>query len=63
MMGSLSTVTVFQVRNSFVNIIESEDTEEPVWKLTKILLKDFDDRYYSAESGKVQYFREDIVVH
>ena len=59
--GSLSTVAVFQVRNSFVDVIGCEDTEEPVRELTKILLKDFDDRYHPAEGGKVQYFREDVV--
>ena len=53
MTGFLSTVTVFQVRNLFADLIESEDTEEPVQELTKILLKDFNDRYYLAEGSKV----------
>lgn len=59
--GSLSTVAVYQVRKAFVEVIASEDTEDPVRELTKILLKDFDERYHPAEGGKVKYFREDVL--
>jgi hypothetical protein len=59
--GSLSTVAVYQVRKAFVDVIDCEDTEDPVRALSKILLKDFDERYHPAERGKVRYFREDVL--
>lgn len=59
--GSLSAVAVYQIRATYVDVIESELAEEPIRDLTRILLKDFDERYHPAEGGKVKYFPEDTL--
>ena len=57
--GSLCVIAVYQIRKAYVDIIACEDTSESVIALTRILLKDFDERYHPSENGMVTYFRED----
>ena len=54
-------VSAFQIRKVCQDVIECEDDEEPVKNLTKILLKDFDERYQPVEGRKVKYFREETL--
>ena len=61
MTGSLAAVSVFQIRKACEDIIECEDAKEPVKNLTKILLKDFDERCQPAEGVKLKCFREDAL--
>ena len=59
--GSLVPVAVYQIRKSYVEVIECQDSLEPVKDLARVLLTDFDKRYVPAcaTTGKVKYHRED----
>ena len=59
--GSLVPVAVFQVRAAYVEAIECKHTHPFVKKLSRTLLKDFDDRYEPEDPnlGLIQYIRED----
>ena len=43
--SSLVPIAVFQIRQTYCEMIESADTDDDVCKLVKILLADFDTRY------------------
>ena len=58
--GSLVVSAIFSIREHYVNVIESNDTQAPVKSLTTLLLKDFDKRYSpptNAEGTKVSFSR------
>jgi hypothetical protein len=59
--GSMVTVAVFQIRKSYLDVIDCEHTSDAVSRLTRILLKDFDNRYAPSGGGRVKYFREDEI--
>jgi hypothetical protein len=59
--GSMVVIAVFQIRKSYVDVINCEHTTDAVVNLFSILLKDFDNRYVPSEGGKVKYFREDEI--
>lgn len=58
--GSLVVMAIYQIRAHYVKVLNSEQTEEPVKRLCKILLEDFDERYVQEEGheGKVRFSRE-----
>jgi hypothetical protein len=58
--ASMVAVAVFQIRKSYLDVIDCQYTKVAVVRLTKILLKDFDNRYFPSEGGRVKYFREAI---
>lgn len=54
--GSLAILAVYQIRRQYVDVLESDFTLGPVCELTKVLLKDFDERFVPAdEEGHVRY--------
>ena len=59
--GSLVPVAIYQIRKSYVDVLESADANPDVVTLTEVLLKDFDKRYVPADpaTGKVAYHRTD----
>jgi hypothetical protein len=62
--GSMVSLAVFQIKKSYFDGIDCEHTNDAVSRLTRILLKDFDNRYIPSEGGRVKYFRDDeIGVH
>ena len=57
MTGSLAPLAVYQIRRAYKTVIEEEATRPEVKRLTKILLKDFDERFQPEDEGKVKYNR------
>jgi hypothetical protein len=53
--GSLSIVAIFQVRKSYVEIIDCEHSLPVTKKLAQVLLKDLDQRFHPDVDGKVKY--------
>ena len=53
--GSLVPLAIFTIRKSFLQVIASDETVPNVRKLTKILLRDFDQRYHPKAGGKLSY--------
>ena len=49
--GSLVTLAIYSIRQSFLQVIASQATEQAVKKLTRILLNDFDRRYHPTTNG------------
>ena len=60
--GSLVPVTIYQIRQSYSEAIESDYVEPSVANLARILLEDFDKRYTPADfqRGTLKYYREDV---
>ena len=56
--SSLVAFAVWQIRRSYVTMIEEEMTLEPVRHLAKVLLEDFDQRYHPEVDGMVMYLRK-----
>ena len=61
--GSLVPVAIYTIRQSFLQVIASEATEDVVKVLTRILLNDFDRRYHPTTQGQLKYEREALVGH
>jgi hypothetical protein len=59
--GSMVVVAVCQIRKSYMDVIECEHTNDAVVRLTRILLKDFNNRYVPSEGGRVKYLRDDDI--
>jgi hypothetical protein len=54
--GSMVAVAVYQIRQSYVDVINSDDAMPGIVALSKLLLEDFDQRYVPADdTGKVKY--------
>jgi hypothetical protein len=62
-MGSLVAVTVFQIMQGYVKVIECDDTEPSIKSLAKVLLTVFDTQYAPAcsDAGKVKYHCKDNI--
>ncbi len=60
--GSLVPVAVYQIWQSYSEVIESDYAEPSVVNLAGILLEDFDKRYTPADfqCGTLKYYREDV---
>ena len=56
--GSLVPVAIFTIRQSFLQVIASAESDPFVKKLTRNLLNDFDQRYHPTIDGKLIYSRE-----
>jgi len=53
-------VAVYQIRQSYVDVINSDDAMPGIVALSKLLLQDFDQRYVPADdTGKVKYHQTD----
>ena len=61
--GSLVPVAIYTIRQSFLQVIASEATEDAIKVLTRILLNDFDRRYHPTAQGQLKYEREALVGH
>jgi hypothetical protein len=61
--GFLVPVAIYTIRQSFLQVIASEATEDVVKVLTRILLNDFDQRYHPTTQGQLKYEREALVGH
>jgi hypothetical protein len=61
--GSLVPLAIYTIRQSFLQVIASEASEQAVKELTRILLNDFDRRYHPTTDGKLKYEREALVGH
>jgi hypothetical protein len=58
--GSMVAVAVYQIRQSYVDVINSDDAMPGIVALSKLLLEDFDQRYVPADdTGKVKYHQTD----
>jgi len=53
--SSLVVFAVWQIRRSYVTMIEEEMTLEPDRNLAKVLLADFDQRYHPEVDGMIMY--------
>jgi hypothetical protein len=53
--GSLVPLAIYTIRQSFLQVIASEATEDVVKVLTRILLNDFDQRYHPTTQGQLNY--------
>ena len=60
--GSLVPVAVYQIRQSYSEVIESDYAESSVVNLARILLEDFDKRNTPADfqRGTLKYYCEDV---
>ena len=56
--SSLIPVAIFTIRQSFLQVIASAESDPFVKKLTRNLLNDFDQRYHPTIDGKLIYSRE-----
>ena len=56
--SSLVAFAVWQIRRSYVTMIEEEITLEPVRHLAKVILEGFDQRYHPEVDGMVMYMRK-----
>ena len=63
--GSLVVMAIYQIRAHYVRVLNSEQTEEPVKRLCKLLLEDLDERYVPEEGheGKVRFTRDPETGH
>jgi hypothetical protein len=61
--GSLVPLAIYTIRQSFLQVIASEASEQTVKELTRILLNDFDRRYHPTTDGKLKYERDALVGH
>jgi hypothetical protein len=61
--GSLVPLAIYTIRQSFLQVIASQATEQAVKKLARILLNDFDRRYHPTTNGQLKYEREALVGH
>lgn len=53
--GSLVPLAIASIRSSYITVIRSNATLPMVKQLTRILLKDFDQRYNPRPDGKLRY--------
>ena len=61
--GSLVLLAIYTIRQSFLQVIASQATEQTVKELTRILLNNFDWRYHPTTNGKLKYTRDALVGH
>ena len=61
--GSLVPLAIYSIRQSFLQVIASEASEQAVKELTRILLNDFDRRYHPTTNGQLKYERVALVGH
>jgi len=58
--GSMVAVAVYQIRQSYADVINSDDAVPDIVALSKLLLEDFDQQYIPADdTGKVKYYQID----
>ncbi len=53
--GFLVPMAIYTIRQSVLQVIASEATEQVVKELTRILLNDFDRQYHPTSNGKLKY--------
>ncbi len=61
--GSLVPLTSYTIRQSFLQVIASQATQQVVKELTRILLNEFDWRYHPTTNGQLKYERDALVGH
>ena len=58
--GSLVAVTVYQIQQSYADVLNSDDAEPGIVALSKLLLEVFKQWHVPAvDTGKVRYFQTD----
>ncbi len=61
--GSLVPLAIYTIRQSFLQVITSQATEQVAKELTRILLNNFDWRYHPTTNGQLKYERDALVGH
>jgi hypothetical protein len=61
--GSLVPLAIYTIRQSFLQVIPTQATEQVVKELTRIVLNYFDRRYHPITNGQLKYERDALVGH
>ncbi len=61
--GFLVPLAIYTIRQTFLQVIASVESDPVVKKITRILLNDFDGRYHPTIEGQLNYTRDVAVGH